>query len=80
MARLKSQCIDILGEFINTNCHNKYLLVNTDRFCKLRKTVLVTGFFAAEVAGPFINLLLFNYGLPEERIEYGGGFYVEVLH
>ena len=70
---LTSVCIDILGEFIKTPRRNEYLLVITDRFTKLTKTIPMKGISAAEVAKCFVNEWVFNYGPPKELISDNGG-------
>jgi len=70
---LTSVCIDILGEFIKTPRRNEYLLVITDRFTKLTKTIPMKGISAAEVARCFVNEWVFNYGPPKELISDNGG-------
>ena len=59
---LASVSIDILGEFITTPRRNKYLLVISDRFTKLTKTVPIKKISAAEVAKSFVDNWVFNYG------------------
>ena len=65
---LASVSIDILGEFITTPRRNKYLLVISDRFTKLTKTVPLKKISAAEVAKSFVDNWVFNYGPPQELI------------
>ena len=72
-APLTSVCIDVLGEFIKTKRGHEYLLVITDRFTKMTKTVPMKGISAAEVAKHFVNSWVFNYGPPEELISDNGG-------
>ena len=80
---LTSVCIDILGEFIKTQRRNEYLLVITDRYSKLTKTVPMKGISAAEVARHFVNSWVFNYGPPTELVADNGGcftskFFIDV--
>ena len=72
-APLESVAIDVLGELIRTQRGNEYLLVITDRFTKLTKTVPMKGISAAEVARHFVNEWVFNYGPPKELLADNGG-------
>lgn len=72
---MTSVCIYILSEFIRTQRKNEYLLVITDRYTKLTKTVLMNAVTAAEVVKDFITTWLFNYGPPEELIADNGDFF-----
>ncbi len=72
-APLESVAIDVLGELIKTARGHEYLLVITDRFTKLTKTVPMKGISAAEVAKHFVNEWVFNYGPPKDLIADNGG-------
>ncbi len=61
---LEAIAIDIMGELIKTSRGNQYLLVITDRFTKLTKTVPLRGVSSAEIARAFVNEWIFNYGPP----------------
>ena len=49
-APLESVSIDVLGELLKTARGNQYLLVVSDRFTKLTKSIPLKGVSAAEVA------------------------------
>lgn len=59
-APLEYVAIDILGEFIATPRRKRYLLVITDRFSKLVRTVPLASISASEVAKAFVS----NWLLP----------------
>ena len=69
---LESVAIDILGELIKTARGNQYLLVISDRFTKLTKTVPLKGQSAAEVAKAFVDHWVFNYGPPSDLLADNG--------
>ena len=54
--------IDILGELIRTRRGNKFLLVITDRFSKLIRTVPLKRITAMEIARAFTHHWVFVYG------------------
>ena len=72
-APLESVAIDVLGELIQTARGNQYILVISDRFTKLTKTVPMKGLSASEVAKHFVNEWVFNYGAPKELLSDNGG-------
>ena len=61
---LESVSIDILGDLIRTPRNNRFLLVITDRFSKLVRTVPLKRITAASVAKAFIQHWVFAYGSP----------------
>ena len=63
-APLEALAIDIMGELVRTARENRYLLVITDRFTKLTKTVPLKGVSAAEISRAFVNEWIYNYGPP----------------
>ena len=69
---LESVAIDVLGELLKTARGNQYLLVISDRFTKLTKTVPLKGISAAEVAKAFVDHWVFNYGAPKELLADNG--------
>lgn len=69
---LESVAIDVLGELIKTVRGNQYLLIISDRFTKLTKSVPLKSISAAEVAKAFVNEWVFNYGPPKELISDNG--------
>ena len=71
-APLESVCIDVLGELIKTSRGHEYLLVITDRFTKLTKTVPLKGISAAEVAKAFVTHWVFNFGPPIDLLADNG--------
>lgn len=73
--RLESVAIDALGELIKTARGNQYLLVISDRFTKLIKTVSLKGLSAAEIANAFVNHWVFNYGPPSELLADNGKYF-----
>lgn len=64
--------MDILGEFINKQRRNEDLLVITNRFSKMTKTVTMKGISAVKVADHFIKSWMLNYGPPEAPIADNG--------
>ncbi len=69
---LEAVAIDILGELIKTARGNQYLLVISDRFTKLTKTVPLRTQSATEVAKAFVNEWVFNYGPPSDLLADNG--------
>ena len=67
-APLESVCIDILGELIRTPRGHRYLLVITDRFSMLVRTIPLKTVSAVEVEKAFVNNWVFTYGPPEDLI------------
>lgn len=55
---LTSLCIYFLGKFIHTQQKNEYLLLITDRYTKMKKTVPMKCIAAAEVAKHFLGTQL----------------------
>lgn len=72
-------CIDILGEFIEKPRRNEYLLLITDRFSKMTKTVPMKRISAAEVSRNFLNCWVSKYGPPAELIADNGGWFTAKL-
>ena len=71
-APLEAVAIDILGELIKTSQGNQYLLVISDRYTKLTKTVPLKSQSATEVAKAFVNEWVFNYGPPLDLLADNG--------
>ena len=67
-APLESVALDIYGELVRTSRGNQYLLVISDRFTKLTKTVPLKSVSAAEIAKAFVNEWVFNYGPPVDLL------------
>lgn len=71
-APLKCMAIEIFGEFMETPRRNKYLLVITDRFSNLVRTVPISSITIEAVAKAIITLSVMSYGspvwLPSENI------------
>lgn len=63
-APLEYVAIDILGELPKTKRKNKYLLIISDRFSKLVRTVPMKRITAAAVAEAFVRDWTFVYGPP----------------
>ena len=70
---LESVAIDVFGELLATPRGHKYLLVISDRFTKLTKTVPLKGVSSAEVARAFTHEWVFNYGAPVHLLADNGG-------
>ena len=64
--------MDIFDELLTTGRGNKYLLVISDRFSKLTKTVAMKSASAAEVARAFTHEWVFNYGPPQTLLADNG--------
>lgn len=82
-APLESVAIDILGELIRTKKGNRFLLVITDRFTKLTKTVPLKRITATAVAHAFVHHWVFHYGPPRTLLSDNGSqfmarFFTEV--
>ena len=71
-APLESVSIDVLGELLKTARGNQYLLVISDRFTKLTKSIPFKGVSAAEAAKAFVNEWVLNYGTPKEILSDNG--------
>lgn len=69
---LESVAIDIFGPLLKTGKGNEYLLVISDRFTKLTKTVPIKSTGAGEVARAFTHEWVFNYGPPKELLADNG--------
>ncbi|CDF40057.1 unnamed protein product [Chondrus crispus] len=65
--------IDILGELPRTPRGNRYLLVMTDRYSKLTRTVPLKRITAETVAQAFISHWVFVYGAPVKLLSDNGG-------
>jgi transposase InsO family protein len=63
-APLEYVAIDILGELVKTPRGNRYLLVMTDRYSKLTKTVPLRRITTNVIAHAFITHWVLNYGPP----------------
>ena len=75
-APLESTSIDILGELVRTPRNNRYLLVITDRFSKLVRTVPLKRITAAIVARAFTKHWVLVYGLPSTVLADNGKQFV----
>ena len=69
---LESVAIDIFGELLKTKRGFQYLLVISDRFTKLTKTIPLKGVSAGEVARAFTHEWVFNYGPPQDLLADNG--------
>ena len=78
-APLEAVAIDVLGELIKTSRGYEYLLVISDRFTKLTKTVPLRGQSAAEVAKAFVNEWVLNYGPPKNLLADNGKCFTSKL-
>jgi hypothetical protein len=63
-APLEYVAIDILGELVKTPRGNRYLLVITDRYSKLTKTVPLRRITTNYIAHAFVTHWVMNYGPP----------------
>ena len=78
-APLESVSIDILGELIRTPRGHRWLLVITDRFSKLVRTVPLRRITAAEIAKAFVHHWVFVYGPPLSVLADNGQQFVAKL-
>ena len=78
-APLESISIDLLGDLIRTPRGNRWLLVITDRFSKLVRTVPLKRITAAEIAKAFVHHWVFVYGPPLSVLEDNGKQFVSRL-
>lgn len=65
---LKSVSIDIIVPFILKSQKNVHLLLITDQFCKVPKTIPMTIIPAAEFAKNLVNHLVFMYGTSKNLV------------
>lgn len=63
-ASLEYVAIYILGQLIRTKRGHRYLLVISDRYSKLLRTVPLKRIAAAQVALAFVHYWVFVYGPP----------------
>lgn len=75
-APLEYVSIDILGELIRSKRGNRYLLVITDRFSKLVKTVPLKRITAPVIARAFIHHWVYYYGPPDNLLSDNGKQFV----
>ena len=71
-APLESISIDLLGDLITTKRNNRWLLVITDRFSKLVRTVPLKNVTAITVAEAFTKHWIFVYGPPVSVLSDNG--------
>ena len=71
-APLEFVSIDILGELIRTKRGHRFLLVITDRFSKLVRTVPLKRITAADIAKAFVTHWVFIYGPPVKVLSDNG--------
>lgn len=69
---LESVAIDVLGELIKTVRGYENLLIISNKFTKLTKTVLLKPILAAKIAILFVNERAFNYR-PSKEFFSGNG-------
>ena len=72
-APLESVAIDLMGPLPVTNRKNRYLLVMTDRYTKLTRTVPLATATAFTVAKAFCEAWVYVYGPPESLLSDNGG-------
>ena len=78
-APLEALSIDLLGELIRTPHGNRWLLVITDRFSKLVRTVPLKRITASEIAKAFVHHWIFPYGPPVSELADSGKQFVSQL-
>ncbi|CDF36784.1 unnamed protein product [Chondrus crispus] len=71
-APLEFVAIDILGEQITRKRGNRYILVISDRYSKLVRTVPLKKISAAYIAQAFVHHLVFVYGPPVKLLSDNG--------
>ncbi|CDF35613.1 unnamed protein product [Chondrus crispus] len=71
-APLEFVAIDILGELITTKRGNRYILVISDRYSKLVRTVPLKKISAAHIAQAFVHHWVFVYGPPVKLLSDNG--------
>ena len=71
-APLEFVAIDILGELITTKRGHRYILVVSDRYSKLVRTVPLQKFTAAHIAQAFVQHWVFVYGPPVRLLSDNG--------
>ena len=72
---LESVARDVFGELVKTARGNQYLLVITDRFTKLTKTVPMKSVSASDLAKAFVNEWIFVYGPPAHVLSDNGKYF-----
>ena len=78
-APLELLSIDLLGQLIRTPRGNRWLLVITDCFSKLVRTVALKRITAAEIAKAFVHHWVFVYGTPVSVLADNGKQFVSRL-
>ena len=71
-ALLEFVAIDILGELITTKRGHRYILVISDRYSKLVRTVPLKNITAAHIAQAFVHNWVFVYGPPVRLLSDNG--------
>ncbi|CDF38512.1 unnamed protein product [Chondrus crispus] len=71
-APLEFVAIDILGELITTKRGNRYILVISDRYSKLVRTVPLKKISVAHIAQAFVHHWVFLYGPPVKLLSDNG--------
>lgn len=71
--------IDILERLREIPRGNRLLLVITDRFIKLVKTVQLKAISAQTVVHAFVHKRVFNYGAPVELLADNGCWFTSIL-
>ncbi len=82
-APLEFVCMDLLGPLPRTARHNRFLLVLTDRFSKLTRTVPLTNTSTPTVAKAFCEHWVFAYGAPvylltDNGSQFASKFFLDV--
>ena len=71
-APLEFVAIDIFSELITTKRENRYILVISDRYSKLVRTVPLKNISAANIAQAFVHHWVFVYGPPVKLLSDNG--------
>ena len=79
LAPLEFVAIDLLGPVIRTPRGNRHLLVISDRFTKLVRTVPLSNIKAVTVAGAFVTHWVFVYGPPLDLLSDNGSQFASKL-
>ena len=77
---LESVALDIFGPLIQTPRGNQYLLMITDRYSKLTKSVPMKSVSAEAVAIAFTNEWALTYGPPTDLLSDNGSAFLSLIH
>lgn len=71
--------MDILGPFPRTKSGKRYILVVTDRYSKLTRSIPMNYITAPLVAASFLNNWAFPYGIPQSVLTDNGPQFIAQL-